>query len=340
MEQHRHIPNTYMRIFWRVLGADPRLLDGTEQTADSLAVLGGVHSLEDYAQFLSNAEALWPDTGVGLQLGALGRLVGVHGSLSVAALNSRTLGDTLSVIARFASQRNADIGVLLVDEPDWCGVAICFQRPYPLGRVSAVEIHLLAMQRMLLAVAGMVAPSFVVELDYPAPRHAERYPQTFLTDAVRFAQPRNALLLPRHMLDVVNELEIEDELRESAIQRLERNQRPDSRRSGVVAAVREILDNNPGRLWRVGEVADHLHMSPRSLQRKMAANGRSFQQLLDDSVMQQARHLLSQPQLSVESIATLLGYGDVSNFRQAFRRIHGCAPAAFRAGLKEEVPGG
>ncbi len=78
-------------------------------------------------------------------------------------------------------------------------------------------------------------------------------------------------------------------------------------------------------------VAARLHLSERSLQRRLAESQTSFSAVLRDTRHDLARAYLRDPQVSVGEIAFLLGFGDMSSFTRAFRRWEGIAPSAFRA---------
>ncbi|MVW75513.1 AraC family transcriptional regulator [Pseudomonas xionganensis] len=80
-------------------------------------------------------------------------------------------------------------------------------------------------------------------------------------------------------------------------------------------------------------VAQALHLSQRTLQRRLQEEGGSFQQLLDDTRRELAQQYLAQPALSLLEIAYLLGFADPSNFFRAFRRWFGLTPGEYRAQL-------
>ncbi|MGH8353182.1 MAG: AraC family transcriptional regulator [Pseudomonas sp.] len=80
-------------------------------------------------------------------------------------------------------------------------------------------------------------------------------------------------------------------------------------------------------------VAQALHLSQRTLQRRLQEEGASFQQLLDDTRRELAEQYLAQPNLTLLEIAYLLGFADPSNFFRAFRRWFDATPGEYRARL-------
>ena len=78
-------------------------------------------------------------------------------------------------------------------------------------------------------------------------------------------------------------------------------------------------------------VAKTLNVSVRTMYRRLADEGVSYQSLLDKLRSSVALEYLRNTQLSIEEIATQCGYQDVSNFRKAFRRWTGTTPSSYRA---------
>jgi AraC-like DNA-binding protein len=73
-------------------------------------------------------------------------------------------------------------------------------------------------------------------------------------------------------------------------------------------------------------VADALALGERTLRRRLAAEGTSFQQLLDVVRTTLAAGLLATGSLSVAEVAQRLGYAEASSFIAAYRRWHGSTP--------------
>jgi AraC-like DNA-binding protein len=88
----------------------------------------------------------------------------------------------------------------------------------------------------------------------------------------------------------------------------------------------ELSAGVPG-LDAVGRV---LGMSPRTLQRRLRAEGTTLSAMLTQVRHDLALPLLGDGQLAVAEVAFLLGYEDPSAFNRAFRRWSGRSPRAFR----------
>ena len=81
---------------------------------------------------------------------------------------------------------------------------------------------------------------------------------------------------------------------------------------------------------RIQTIARTLATSARSLQRRLAAAGVSYKQLLDHARKDAAERYLTDSLLSIGEVAYLLGYSEPAAFNRAFRRWHKETPLAFR----------
>lgn len=77
-------------------------------------------------------------------------------------------------------------------------------------------------------------------------------------------------------------------------------------------------------------VARALHVSVRTLQRKLVTEGTTFREVLDTAKSQLAQSYLADPRVSVGEVAMLLGFSDSSSFNRAFRRWTGHTPGRWR----------
>jgi AraC-like DNA-binding protein len=80
----------------------------------------------------------------------------------------------------------------------------------------------------------------------------------------------------------------------------------------------------------IEDIADALHVSPRTLQRRLQDEGSSFQSVLEEARHQLARHYLNNSFLELNEAAYLLGYNDANSFVRAFRTWEGMPPARWR----------
>ncbi|TCR65480.1 AraC family transcriptional regulator [Bosea sp. BK604] len=101
--------------------------------------------------------------------------------------------------------------------------------------------------------------------------------------------------------------------------------------SEIELAVGRMIDATmPHKPITLHEAATVLGLSPRTLQRKLDEHGAVFEQILDSRRHGQAVRLLTEPGMSVTTVAMLLGYSDTAHFHRAFRRWEGQSPTDYR----------
>lgn len=79
------------------------------------------------------------------------------------------------------------------------------------------------------------------------------------------------------------------------------------------------------------EIAQQLHLSVRTLQRRLNNAGVTFQQLVEDTRHELARKYLKENTLELSEAAFLLGYEDTNSFFRAFQHWEGTSPGEWRA---------
>lgn len=85
-------------------------------------------------------------------------------------------------------------------------------------------------------------------------------------------------------------------------------------------------------------VAREMGLSPRSLRRKLAEQGFSYQGLVDDCRMRLAAlEFRARKDLSLSELALKLGYSEHSTFSRAFARWAGVPPQRYRRGMHEHM---
>lgn len=75
-----------------------------------------------------------------------------------------------------------------------------------------------------------------------------------------------------------------------------------------------------------GSIASHLSLHKRTLQRRLAREGVTYEQLLNDERIRMARQYLMEPNLGFSQITGLLGYSEQSAFNRACRDWFGLTP--------------
>lgn len=176
--------------------------------------------------------------------------------------------------------------------------------------------------------AGRELPCHEVAFRFARPAYASDYPLLFpgpvafdaAASSIVFSAPTLALPVVRRPGEVRGFLEraprdwIYTQLEEHALQLRIRAllQRPDQ------------LDAS------LAEVATRLHVSPRTLTRRLAAEGLSFQDIKDGLRRDIAIHQLQWSDRSLEQIAFDLAFSSVTVFHRAFKHWTGVTPGQYR----------
>jgi AraC-like DNA-binding protein len=78
-------------------------------------------------------------------------------------------------------------------------------------------------------------------------------------------------------------------------------------------------------------LAIELSMQPRTLNRRLQAEGKTFRELVNEARFEVARQLLVGTRMDITNIALALGYANPSGFTHAFQRWSGIAPSEWRS---------
>jgi AraC-like DNA-binding protein len=85
-----------------------------------------------------------------------------------------------------------------------------------------------------------------------------------------------------------------------------------------------------GQRLGIQDLARELHLSTRTLQRRLTGQGITFQRLLEEARRELARHYLLHSSLELNETAYLLGYEDANSFFRAFHQWEGTSPGQWR----------
>lgn len=83
----------------------------------------------------------------------------------------------------------------------------------------------------------------------------------------------------------------------------------------------------------IQQVAQALHLSVRTLSRRLAAEGTHFQAVKDEVRRDIAIQQLTSGSASLVVLAGQLGFEDLASFNRAFRKWTGSTPGTYRRGL-------
>jgi len=163
---------------------------------------------------------------------------------------------------------------------------------------------------------------------YPPPPHAQQY-ERILQLPVRFDAVESGVLFPVSMMDCLNpsaDAALRQLLERYAADQLAQIPTGAAFARRVRACIRSLL---PLGTVTAETVATQLHMSERTLRRRLHEEATSYHGLVDDVRAELARHYLAYEKRGIDEVGFLLGFSDQSAFTKAFRRWTGRTPADF-----------
>lgn len=181
---------------------------------------------------------------------------------------------------------------------------------------------------------GGIVP-LAVQFRFARPAYAERFTELCGIEPV-FGAAENSVLYPAAAVDAPLPLGNGDLARlclEQCRQLLTSRQI----RTGISGKVRDLLLHTPAEMPDIRIVAETLHLSPRSIRRRLEEEGTSFRKLLDEVRQTLAEEMLSTGRIKLSEIALRLGYAEPASFIHAFKRWKNMSPAAFRDLQRQEA---
>jgi len=178
-------------------------------------------------------------------------------------------------------------------------------------------------------VASKNVPATKVYFNFPIKHSLKAYEDYFQcpvvdnSDYVGISFSKNLLkeALPTHDPELV-------ELNEMAVRKYISEMDNGETSNKVIRIITELL---PSGCPNEETIAFKLHMSKRTLQRKLSSEGKPFSTLLRSVRLMLAKQHLSMAVTSITELAYQLGYSSPSTFARAFKKQTSFSPAEYRA---------
>lgn len=307
-----------------------------------LAQKYGLHGLDGSGVLISSSkhralllEALYltKNPGLGLELG-FHRSLATYDQLAYLMMSSSTLRRAIEQGLRYQNYPGRFSGDALVTEFRDLGDQGCFE---VIVRQDLGELRLLAIEELLSNIVatsrwvlGRPLPVTKLRCDYPVPGHAEKYEAIF-DCPVQFNAPSIQLFFNASILDdpLPNASPQSSRLYASLCE-----EKSIVRARGTISCrIAQLIEETPATPPSMEDVANLVHCSPRTLRRKLKAEGWQYHQLIDSIRVNRARRALEDSSKPITEIAMSLGYADHSGFLRAFKKWTGVSPTEFRKKL-------
>jgi len=278
----------------------------------------------------ANAARLSRNPAIGFQAGLCSTLT-QHGMLGYGLMCCATLRDALGFWIEFLDLRLATFCLRMDHRDGFAELHVSDLAPQAPARRHAID-RLLAMTAQLCGqLAQQPLPGMAIwHRDDPPFGHA-RYETPAMT--VRFGTGACLMRIPAGYLDLPLASANATMLRDIRIH-CERERARLKRSDDLMTRIEDLLQRHGGSGYpSLEQTAAMLHMSSRTLKRKLQLLGSSYRSLTDDARKNIVLRDIRNPLLRMEEIALRVGYTDCANLTRAFRRWTGETPTHYRARL-------
>jgi AraC-like DNA-binding protein len=263
-------------------------------------------------------------------LGLLSRPLrrGTFALLARSTLGVPTLSEGLRRLSATFRLLQDDLELERVSDGKLVGLRLVFGDGDRARHTFLHELLLRVFWRLIVWLHGGRLRPARFDFAFTTPVHAAEYVRVF-PGQVQFEQPYSTVWFDAASLSVPM-------LRDAKAMRAFLAQAPriviipHSRENAVSARVRAYLQQLHPAWPDLASVANELHLSGSTLQRKLAAEGTSFQALKDQLRRDIAIVNLSTSTVSLATLAQQLGFADGPAFQRAFKAWTGSPPGTYR----------
>ncbi len=331
----RHEPfllTTYPRRVYKTLRdkgfADEAIFAGLAIEADQVLDPKFRMTIDQHEAFILRALELTDDPHFGIQV-AQSFDPATAGVAALAAASSGRVSRALQLIVRFQSLMTRTVSSRLVRGADGAAMLLDIQVRDERVAYFVISTMVLWLDRMFTPALPEAALVREVEVPFGKPPGFDRMRKAFRCE-FSFDQPTARVLFVEAWLDQpLGQADPETEA--LLIEMCERKLRELDAEQSLASALAAVLVEDLSAPPALGDAARRLGVSERGLRRKLASEGTSYQQLLDELRLSFATRLLRETDEPVYGIALELGYDSASNFSRAFKRWSGQAPSAIRS---------
>lgn len=304
------------RVIFRQAGLDPsRLYDSNAR-----------YPVEGMQRLWEQAVQATQDACFGLRIVDFWHPTTTH-ALGYACMASQSLADALERTARYSKvvsnatkftleESSEEFRFILTrrfqalrDEPIDAALAMVV-KGCRVGVGADFAPRRVAMRRSRPSCAAELEQFFLAPIDYEAPEDILIFDKIALKAPLPTGNPELARAADKVVLDYLAKYD----------------------RTEVAARVKaKLLERLPAGEPTTATIASLLHLSPRTLHRRLAEAGTTYKLLLEETRRDLAQRYLKQPDLTISEIAFLLGFSETGNFSRAFKRWSGASPSDYRS---------
>ncbi|MEO9302928.1 AraC family transcriptional regulator ligand-binding domain-containing protein [Acinetobacter pittii] len=328
------LPGTYINLIvetvkrWGVSGE--QLLNGSGITLDQLEKPYWYVEFNILNQLIERAIELCKEPALAGYL-ALSMTASCYGSVGMAAIVSPNLGEALKILEQFIGSRCKVFKPELKQENNVAYWSIhqpvdAFQLSPNANIFLLVGFVQIAKKLTGLSHLGKVELQMAEPLGFAQISHQLAVTCLFNQKCNRWIFTKDYLAQPVLTADPM----LAPLLNAQCKRDIEKLKLKSGWKGQVKQVAEKLLLDGEIEALKVGQVAQIMNMSERTLQRYLALDHTSFTFLVDSLKKDHAQKLLAQNNMSIEKVALMLGYAETSHFTRAFKRWMGVTPKYFQ----------
>lgn len=328
------VPASYLQLLVEVVSErghnQTELLAGLPIASTVLEESNARISPIQWGLLVNRAMILCDDEGLGYECGLRMRPT-VNGFLGYAIMSCGSLREALELTARYFESRQRNFAVSTSFEGLYAEIEVHERHEIPALREFFYEHILIGIARGAATIIGKPLSEFDVTacFDWREPAYHDAYRDRL--PLTLFSQRKNLLRFPTALLDL-QPIMADPQATKQAIELCERElaQLGSTGDSISLRICAELMQSPTGGYPDLETIASRIHMTSRTIARKLNDEGTSFRQLLDETRRRDACTMIEEGKLQLQDISTRLGYLNPANFTRAFRRWTGKTPTEWR----------
>lgn len=249
-------------------------------------------------------------------------------SLGLAMMASQNLEDALQRTARFSRIVSNAVDVVIVSTPRGVKEVVRFLKEAPVVD-EGIDLFMASTFKLGRMLTGRENMPLEIKLCRKGTAAMHKEFEAYFGCPVQFEAEENSLLIPHDWMQQPLPMANPDLARQNDRVVMEYLRRFDGARMTEKVRAEMISRLSAGEPAR-GDVAAALHLSEKTLQRRLKDEASSYQQILEETRCDLAQQYLREPKVSVCEVTFRLGFSDQSSFTRAFKRWTGVSPGEFR----------